>query len=280
MTPLRSQRARVLSGLGQRDMAVLKDLARVRLLSGRHIQRLHVHEGSTLTQARRCRALLQRLHDLHLVARMDRRIGGMHAGSAGYVYGLATLGQRLVSGVGPAGGRRLRLPWNARPEFTDHIMAVSELYVGLRELERDGQLELLAFDAEPAVWRTWQGEAGGQLVLKPDAFVATAVGDVEYLTFVELDRSTQSMSVIRRKAEAYTAYWRSGQEQARQDGVFPKVLFAVLDERRRALLVDALGRLDPDTWRLFQVATQAEAGGALSDRSPPGEDTNSHTSSQ
>lgn len=251
--------------LSERELAVLADLARVRLLTGRHVQRLHFGAGSPLTAARRARSLLQRLSERQLVVRLERRIGGLHAGSSGFVYGLSARGQWLVSGRGPAGGRRLRRPWEPSSLFTDHVLAVSELYVRLREAEEQGELDLLGFDAEPAGWRWWLGPGGERLVLKPDAVVALAAGDYEYRSFVELDRSTESRTVILRKAEAYVRYWREGSEQQRL-GLFPRVVWLVPDERRKVQLVDALSRLAPDTGQLFQVALHEAAVPALSGR--------------
>jgi hypothetical protein len=248
--------------LSERDWAILCDLARVRLLTVRHVQRLHFHDGSSLTQARRTRSTLQRLNDLGLVHRLERRVGGVYAGSAGFVYGLAAKGQRLVSGVGPAGGRRLRKPWEPSSSFTDHVLAVSELYVQLRELERSGQAELLAFTAEPACWHWWTGTSGERKVCKPDAAVVLGLGELERHAFVEVDRSTESLSVIRRKAEAYIAHYRSGSEQQRL-GLYPRVCFVVPDDKRRAQIVDVLGTLDPDSWRLFQVTTVDHAVAVL-----------------
>ena len=256
--PRRSGLEQVRRQLSERDWAVLRDLARVRLLTVRQIQRLHVSDGSSLTRSRRARSLTQRLHDLDLVTRLGRRVGGVYAGSAGHVYGLSSRGQRLVSGNGPAGGRRLRRPWEPSPFFTDHILGVSELYVGLRELEADKQIEDLVFQAEPAGWRTWNGIGGEQLVLKPDAFVRFAHGDYEHSYFIELDRSTQSRSVIQRKGETYVDYYRSGTEQNRL-GLFPRVLFLTLDERRQDQIVEALAKLDPDDWQLFQATTTEQA---------------------
>jgi hypothetical protein len=259
MTPPRRGRLeQIRRTLSQRDWQLLGDLDRVRLLSAQQIQRLHVSDGSPLTQARRSRALTQRLHDLGLVTRLERRVGGVHAGSAGFIYGLATKGQRLVGGVGPAGGRRLRRPWEPSTFFTDHILAVSELYVGLRELQAREQIDELAFQAEPACWRSWNGIGGERLIIKPDAFVRFGQGDYEFVFFVELDRSTQSSNVIRRKAQVYVDYYRSGIEQERR-GLFPRVLFVTLDERRSNQIVETLGKLDPDTWQLFQVRSADEA---------------------
>jgi hypothetical protein len=193
-----------------------------------------------------------------LVSRLERRIGGLHAGSAGFIYGLAPLGQRLTTERGPAGGRRLRRPWEPSRYFVDHILAVSELYVSLRELERAGRFELLRFDGEPACWRTWTGLSAERLVLKPDAYVVLARGDFEYASFVEVNRSTESLSVIRRKAQTYVTYYQAGVEQQLR-GLFPRVVWLPDTEPRRERLVDGLARLDPMRWRLFSVGLLADA---------------------
>ena len=244
--------------LGPRDWAVLSDLARLRLLTTRQVERLHVADGSSLTRARRARALMQRLHALGLVTHLDRRVGGVHAGSAGHVYGLAAKGQRLTNDVGPAGGRRFRKPWEPSALFTDHILAVSELYVRLRELEAAKHIEDLVFQAEPACWRTWTGAGGERLIVKPDAFVGFAHGDYDYRYFVEVDRASQSRTVIRRKGEVYIDYYRSGREQT-VAGLFPRVLFVTPSIARSSQIVDALGKLDAEHWQLFQVQTEHEA---------------------
>jgi hypothetical protein len=266
-SPRRRGLAAVAQGLGPRDWAVLHDLATVRLLTGRQVQRLHVADGSTLTQARRGRALLQRLHDLGLLHRLDRRVGGINAGSSGFVYGLSAAGQRLTTNAGPAGGRRLRRPWEPASTFVDHILAVSELYVVLREEERAGRLELLRFQAEPACWRRWSGANGEPLILKPDASVVLGVGDYEEHRFIEMDRSTESRTVLRRKVMATVDYWHAGFEQ-RGNGVFPRTLWLVLDEKRKAQLVDVFGALPPETWPLFEIGLHHEALRHLGQQQP------------
>ena len=276
MTPPRVRRtraAKVAGALGPRDWAVLEDLARVRLLTTAQVRRLHVHEGSALTEARRSRALLQRLHDLAVIHRLGRRVGGLRAGSQGFTYGLSTLGQRLTSDRGPAGGIRKRKPWEPSSVFVDHVLAVSELYVRLREVEvdtgrEDRAVKLDIFDAEPACWRWWVGAAGERLVLKPDAFVSVLTSEFEYRTFVEVDRATESLPVVRRKAEVYVDYWRSGTEQA-EEGLFPRVLFVVPTTKRLEAVVSVLSRLDPETWQLFQVVSEAQAAAAMTGRLPP-----------
>jgi len=202
------------------------------------------------------------------LARLERQVGGVHAGSSGFTYGLSAAGQRLTTERGPAGGVRLRRPWEPAPGFVDHVLLVTELYVRLREAEANKEIEILDFQTEPPCWRWWHGPSGERLVLKPDAFVRLGVGDYEHASFVEVDRSTESTTVLRRKADTYVAYWHSGQEQA-SSGLFPRSVWLVPDERRRAQLAGVLGRLDPEAWQLFQVVRFDEALPALAGRPPP-----------
>lgn len=268
MTPPRLTRGKhVARQLGPRDWAVLEDVARLRLLTARQIERLHVATGSPLTRARRARALTKRLHDLGLLTRLQRRVGGVHAGSAGHIYALGTLGQRLLGTGGPAGGVRRRRYWEPSAPFVDHIVAVSELYVSLRERQAAGLIEDLIFEPEPLCWRRWTGSAGEQLILKPDAYCSFAAGDSEHHCFVELDNATESRSVIRRKAETYVDYWQTGTEQQRL-ALFPRVLFLVPDLGRLEQITSVLGWLDAESWPLFVVQLQAGAADWLV-RPPP-----------
>ena len=84
------------SRLGPRDLAVLSDLQEFRLMSGSHVRRLHFPGGRFITQARKSRAALQRLHDLGLLVRLERRVGGIRAGSDGHVYGLSGFGHAVL----------------------------------------------------------------------------------------------------------------------------------------------------------------------------------------
>jgi len=242
--------AAVRAGLSDRDRAILGDLARVRCLSARQVERLNFQEGSALTQARRSRRTLERLTRLGVLHRFERQIGGVRAGSAGYVYGLSALGQRLVDADGPAGGERRRSPWEPSTNFMAHVLAVSEVYVQLREAERRRELELLAFDAEPRSWR-WDSVSRSPVV-KPDAFVAVGIGRYEERRFLEVDLGTESRPVLKRKAKAYVDYWDSGVEQ-HEHGVFPRVLFVTDSEQRKEVIVTVLGDLPAEAWTLFQV---------------------------
>lgn len=243
--------AELAGALTPTERAVIDTLRVVRLASGAQLVRLHfAARPHAAVQARR---LLARLVERRWLCALGHRIGGVRAGSTGYVYALDVLGQRLTDRPGSP-----RRPWTPSTTFLLHSLMVTDLYVGLVEAERHGQAELLDFVTEPACWRSFASLAGAPLVLKPDAFVHVGNGSYEYRWFVEVDRGTEAPGTLARKCDAYRHYWQRGLEQARH-GVFPKVLFVVLDEARKAVVVDVLARQPADAWRLFQVVTEDDA---------------------
>lgn len=261
-------RARLSRQLSDRDREILASLATLRLATGAQLQRLHVADGSQATRARRARALLQRLADLKLVVRLGRSVGGVRAGSSGYVYGLSGNGQAVLATTGPMGGRRRRV-WETSPSFQDHVLAVADVYVDLVEAERIDRVELLAFEAEPPCWRKFPGGNGESVMLKPDAFVRLGLGELERSAFVEVDLGTESGPTIARKCGVYAAYWRSGIEQQRH-GVFPSVLWLANNERGLARITEVLRRLPRDVQHIFEVALLGDALTTLTTTAPGG----------
>jgi hypothetical protein len=137
-------------------------------------------------------------------------------------------------------------------------VAVSELYVGLREIEKKCAMELIAYDTEPICWRRYFGPGGSRSVVKPDALVVVGVDDLEYRYFVEMDCATEHSPQIIAKAKTYIRYWQSGREQA-ETGIFPFVLWVAPDANRAAFMIDALSTLPAEYWQLFLVTTAEEA---------------------
>ena len=238
--------------LTPRDTAILQDVARLRLVSGLQLARLHFDTDSS---ARRLSRLhLARLVHVRVLMRLDRRVGGVRAGSDGYLYALDVVGRRLVA---PDRTRWWPTPTPGDP-FTRHTLTVAEVYVRLVEAARRSEFALVAFDGEPACWRRFHGPGGARQVLKPDAFVITAAGGFEDHCFVEVDMATEATTRITAKARAYISYLRSGREQA-ASGVFPQVVWLVPNERRRALVASALARIDAEYWQLFAVRLLTDA---------------------
>ena len=85
--------------LSGRDKAILRQVAELRLMSARQIQVIHFpdseHENELAATRARQRALA-RLVSERLLIRLERRIGGVRAGSAGLVLALGEVGQRVL----------------------------------------------------------------------------------------------------------------------------------------------------------------------------------------
>jgi hypothetical protein len=251
---------RLRQDLSQRDWAVLKDVDRCRLMTGRQLQLLHVGEGETA--ARAARRLLLRLTRHGLLARLERRIGGLRAGSAGYVYGLGPAGVRLLHPDRPR--RRLH---EVRDGFLKHTLALSELYVELRQAEQQGQLDLLTVETEPRCWRRLDDGDW----LKPDLHLVIGLGEEALHAFVELDQGTEHSSALMGKLRQYEAAYHGG--VAATADVFPRVVWLVPSDRRAAQL-RRLVRSPRLTAELHAVALQSEAlaaltAGQLDGRPPP-----------
>lgn len=230
------------------EWSLLNDVDRLNVATGQQLRRLHFDDSET--GRRLARLDLTGLVERRVLARLGRSIGGQRAGSEGWTYALDVAGKRLLS----PDQRRQWEPWTPDSHHLRHALAVSEMYVQLKELERLGTIELERFDAEPTCWRFYHGPGGAPLVLKPDAFVATATTDYLDSWFIEFDRSTESLTLIAAKAKTYARYWQSGREQI-TEGVFPTVLFVVPDINRKSQLKDVLSQLPAEHSQLFQVAT-------------------------
>ncbi len=193
-----------------------------------------------------------------MLDRLERRRGGPGGGSSAWVYALGPAGRRLVAYWAGEGLPRSRGAHEPAAPWTAHTLAVSELYVRLKEAERAGRVELLDFDAEPACWRTFTRLGGAPGVLKPDAYVRLGVGEFEDSFFVEVDLGSERRGQLTRQHQAYREYFRSGVEQAKT-GVFPSVLWLVPDARRLALLMDIQRGLPAQARRLFTAASSDRA---------------------
>jgi hypothetical protein len=251
---------RLVDQLSPRDRAILLDLARVRVLTGAQLTRLHFQDLSTTSRDRARRRVLARLAEHDLVSPLERTIGGARAGSSGLVFALGVTGQRALPLLEPAadepggGAARARRPWTPGQLFLKHSLAVSELYVQLREAQAAGRLALGRFAVEAVAW--WPDGAGG--VMKPDASACVASGDVEDSWFVEVDRATESPVTLGRKLRRYVDFARTG--QLGPDGVTPRVLLTVPHERRMRDVQTLMARLPPPADQLivpelFETAT-------------------------
>jgi Replication-relaxation len=262
-TPMRAGRALAAHGrehLSERELAMVTSVDRYRYLSAKQLEELHFFAHATpLTGARTCRRVLSRLTKAGILWRLERRIGGIRAGSVSYVYALTPLGYRALHDGGRTRVRR-REP---SAEFLDHTLAIAQLAVELHLLTRaDRDVDLLEVEPEPGCWRRFTAGLEGAQTLKPDLSVSLKVGDYEYHWFVEVDLSTHSAAAVVRKCRVYNRYWATGIEQDRS-GLFPKVLLVAPIARRASLLERTIGGAPHLNVDLFAVTTTAGAMACL-----------------
>lgn len=239
--------------LSDRDLDILRDVERFRLLSTRQIQRLHFTTGHQTASAatRACTRVMGRLRDHGLVSTLSRRVGGVRQGSAGLTWQLAATGDRLLRSLrGDPHRRRFSEP---SPDFVEHTLLAAELGVQLREAAYRGDLELTDLSAERGAWRTFLGPHGATAWLRPDLHAVTAGDTYEQHWFIEADRSREHGPHLLRKLEAYASFLRSGRYQATH-GLFPTVLWVVPDARRIRELTTLAGQSSAPS-EIFQYIT-------------------------
>jgi len=235
--------------LSERDWAVVRDVERLRLVTGAQLERLHFAEHGEPSRAVVRRRVLRRLARLRVLGTLARQIGGVRSGSDGLVFALDIAGQRLLGELG-----RVARPRTPGWSFVQHTLGVSEMYVELVERTRaDERVRLERFEAEPACW--WPDGRGGRL--KPDGYIRLSTPDYVDHWWLELDRATESLTAIRRKLTAYADFWQSG--QLGPDGVVPRVLVTVPDAKRYSDLVRLIHQLPREGEKLFVVSLSNDA---------------------
>jgi hypothetical protein len=245
--------------LTDRDWDMLRRVAALRFVSGDQLTRLCFAEaGDGAARARAARRALLRLTRLDVLARLPRPVGGVRAGSAGFVYYLGLAGQALATARGWQPERRGRRSLTPGTLFLHHTLHIAELHTRLTEADRSRRIELLELTAEPACWRRLRGNGNQRLILKPDSYIRLGVGDFEDSYFIEVDRGTEGSRALDGQLRQYVAYHLSGVDQAER-GVFPRVLWLANTAERVAVIEAGVGRVPAAAGALFQVARFDEA---------------------
>lgn len=274
--PARSRRNRAAdvaaidARLSDRDRAILQSVAAHQFLTGQQLTALHFHDHTPTSGPRIARRVLARLRELRVLGALERRVGGVYAGSSGLVHYVDVVGDQLLRGRSGRTARRSREP-SAR--FLAHRLAVADTHLTLLAAERSHQLEVIDCAVEPASWRRYVGAGSATVTLKSDLYAETGAGeDLVHAWFIEVDRGTESLPTLLRKCRDYEAYRRSGVEQDRTGG-FPVVIWSVAHrnpekaETRRQNLRDALATdrsLPPQLFRVIapqQLIPLLQTGG-------------------
>lgn len=135
-------------------------------------------------------------------------------------------------------------------------------------LERLDILKLRDVQVEPRAWRSWPGPMGSAEHLKPDAFLELERDGYLEAWFCEADLGTERGRVVQSKAARYQRYRVTGREQDRL-GLFPRVLWAVPDQRRADQLADVFPELPSAEQALHVAVAMADVAAVLSGRAEP-----------
>lgn len=238
--------------LSGRDQAIVRQVADLKLMSARQIEAIHFtldEHASAVTAARSARRVLERLVRDRLLVRLERRVGGIRAGSASFIYAIGPVGQRLI------GDQQMRVRFREpSATFALHTLAITQLVVDLTVESRTGRIDLIGLQPEPVCWRSSVGPMAVATVLRPDLFVAVGVGEYEHRWFIEIDLGTEHLPTLLKKCAAYQAYYATGSEQ-NLHGVFPRVLWVMSNSTRALRLSEAIEDDPHLTVGLFIVAT-------------------------
>lgn len=244
--------------LSDRDRLILRSVDDHQFLTARHIEALHFDAIAPDARSRITRRSLTRLRGLRVLDTLDRRIGGIRAGSQGLIYHTGVAGDRLIDHRTRRSGR-LRYEPSAR--FLNHRLAVADAHVALIEADRQARIDLIDSAVEPATWRTHTGMGAARRTLKPDLYAETATtDDLVRAWFIEIDLGTEHIPTLLTKCREYAAYRQTGIEQDRH-GSFPVVIWSLTHpdpakaERRRRSLIAAIAadRILPSA--LFRIVT-------------------------
>jgi hypothetical protein len=251
----RRQLAELAEGLTSRDWAILHSIADHRFLTTRQLGVLHFSaHASPASASRSCRRVLERLRKMRMIRSLQRRIGGVRAGSAGYVWTTAAVGRRLLDTAADIPSRRHQEP---SERFLRHALAIADTHLALLEADRRGDLELVSVDLEPTCWRPYMAAGGQRAVLQPDLAITTGAGEYEDAWFIEVDLGSEHIPTLIRKCQQYETYRRTGIEQQRF-GSLPWVLWLLSSEHRVETFTAALSHARVLDDELFRVVTPAQ----------------------
>lgn len=255
MTSSRLSPALLAAALPARHTTPLPHLARVRLLTGAHLDQLLANpDVAPQTTARIRRRIMTRLHDLGLAMTLERRIGGVRAGSAGHVYTLTSLGHHVAATLtGQPPPARLTRFTTPSLLFLTHTLAISSIYVALVEAARSHEVTVSTFTTEPACWQpTRHGD-----YLKPDAYCVLATTTHQDCWWLEIDQATEKSPRIKQKCRTYLDFLtHSG---VGPDHVLPRILFTTPDERRANTIQETIRKISPQGNDLIGVTTHTTA---------------------
>jgi hypothetical protein len=255
--------------LSERDWQILASVKAFKYLTTRQLSRQHFGlKAAVGTIPRHANRALARLRALGLLVNLQRRIGGVRAGSGGYIWQVTDLAYRLLAfHFGEPIDTRKRT-YEPGTTFLDHTLAIAEVVITLQEATVGGEVRLKRIQLEPESWRSYLGSAAETAWLKPDLAAITTTAGYEDHWFFEVDRATEPPGRIVKKCLQYQDYRRTDREQNKY-GLFPAVTWVVPNERRQGQLQHRLKEAPVIDQGLFTIVmpnqlAQLVGGGASS----------------
>ena len=235
--------------LPERDREVLRLVAAHRYLTTGQLERfVFTTHSSADSAARTARRVLSRLEKSGLLGSLDRRIGGVRAGSSARVWQLTSGAARLLREDG-VGFRR----HDPSPRFLGHCLAVADVNLVLRGLSERGATAV-DVEVEPDSWRSFTGAGGERRSLQPDLAALIQTEEFDERWFLEVDLGTESLPTLLKKCGQYESYRASGIEQA-EHGSFPLVWWILTSQERADRLISTIRRTPRLTPALYRVTT-------------------------
>ena len=228
------------------------------------ISRLATAYASARSALRQTTRRLNRHRHLGLVDHLERRIGGVRAGSTGYIWHLREPGHRLAA---PERTTRHRTTAPSHASLA-HTLVITEARLVIERAAHDtgGHLSLLR--TEPDCWRHWLLPGGGKRWLKPDleAITTTAANEEDHW-LCEIDLNTENPARLLTKCHDYQDHLNTDTEQA-STGYYPQVIWIMNSLRRAARLAEQIAADQYLTPGLFKIITSAEELARLIQQGP------------
>lgn len=176
----------------------------------------------------------------------NRIVGGAKGGSGQYVYVLTTNGRRLagLEGRGRSG------------HVNYHALAVADLVIALRRLERAGVISVEGVKLEPECRVTIGGHE-----LKPDLYAELSRNGHRLRAWYETDLGTEGP---RRITEKLLRYWEAYRAAHEDDWpVFPRIIWVAVDDTRAKELKWILSQVPEKAQELHRITTLDKVGSLL-----------------
>lgn len=242
--------------LSTNEAQILKFLLKAKYVTTKQLARLHFTDSvNDATSLRRANLATKKLNEGGYIKHLNRRIGGVRAGSGSFVWTISTKGLKWLKHFKPSVAVTRQNYYEPTWHHLEHTLAISEIFVQLTKLKNKHLVQSIDnFQFEPNCWRGWLDNHAGRMILKPDCYIEISLDNYLYNYFIEVDKNTESLARVINKSKQYIRYYNLNIEQ-KNTGVFPLVLWVVPDEKRKLAIEQRIQKELKDYWELFQVIT-------------------------